>query len=86
MNPDKNKIADAVMAVLALTMFNDGEVHRAWKGIDWDVLNDLHERGWIHDPKGKTKSVVFTDQGRAMALACAERLFGAAANVEASRV
>lgn len=76
MDMDKNKIADAAMAMLALTMFSEAGVHRAWKGIDWDVMDDLFQRGWIQDPKGTAKSVVFTEQGRAMALACAERLFG----------
>ncbi len=76
MDMDKSKIADAAMAMLALTMFSEDGVHRAWKGIDWDVLDDLFQRGWIQDPKGKAKSVVFTAQGRAMALGCAQRLFG----------
>ncbi len=75
-NLDNNKIAEGAMALLALTTFKDRDVHRAWKGIDWDVLHDLCDRGWIHDPKGKAKSIVFTDEGRAMALACMERQFG----------
>jgi hypothetical protein len=79
MNLDKDKIAEGAMAILALTMFKDRDVHRAWKGIDWDVLHDLCERGWIHDPKGKSKSIVFTDVGRATALQCMERQFGEAA-------
>lgn len=76
MNLDRNKIAEAAMAILALTLFEDQGLKRAWKGIDWDVLDDLHARGWIHDPKGKAKSIVFTDEGRAMALKCRDRLFG----------
>jgi hypothetical protein len=38
--------------------------HRAWKGFDWDVLNRLYEKGFIGDPVNKTKSAVFTDEGR----------------------
>lgn len=79
MNLDKNKIAESAMAILALTMFKDRDLHRAWKGIDWDVLHDLCERGSIHDPKGTAKSIVFTDAGRAMALECMQRQFGGAA-------
>lgn len=79
MNLDKNKIAEGAMAILALTMFKDRDVHRAWKGIDWDVMHDLCDRGWIHDPKGNAKSIVFTDAGRAMALECMQRQFGASA-------
>ena len=57
------------MALLFLTMreekIGDGELTGkwAWKGMDWDLLNHLHEKGWISDPKGKQKSVVFTKEG-----------------------
>ena len=33
------------------------------EGFDWDVLNRLHERGFIKDPVNKTKSVIFTEEG-----------------------
>ena len=36
---------------------------QAWKGHDWDVLNRLCEKGLISDPKSKSKSVWFTDEG-----------------------
>ena len=39
--------------------------------MDWGVLGRLHEKGMIHDPVGKVKSVVFTPEG----LKRAERLF-----------
>jgi Domain of unknown function (DUF6429) len=29
-------------------------------GFDWDSMNRLHEKGFISDPRGKAKSVVFT--------------------------
>jgi hypothetical protein len=48
---------------------------RAWKGLDWDLLALLHERGWILDPKGKAKSVVFTEEGQRMALAAFAKHF-----------
>lgn len=31
--------------------------------MDWGVLGRLHEKGMIHDPVGKVKSVVFTQEG-----------------------
>ena len=37
--------------------------NRAWKGFDWAVLDRLHERGLIHDPVGKVKSVVLASEG-----------------------
>lgn len=75
MNLDKDKLAEVAMAMLALTMFKDGKVHRAWKGLDWDVLDELCERGWIYDPKGKARSVVFTDEGHELALAFLKKHF-----------
>ena len=68
---DTDKVDEAVMALLYLTMFEDRGVTRAWKGHDWDALNRLFDRGWISDPKGKAKSVVLTDEG----VRAAEKLF-----------
>jgi Domain of unknown function (DUF6429) len=55
-----DKIDDAALALLYLTLHDDC---RAWKGMDWDVLGPLHDKGMIHDPVGKVKSVVFTQEG-----------------------
>jgi len=57
---DENKIDRAVLALLYLGL-HDGA--RAWKGFDWDAMNRLHEKGFISDPRGKAKSVVFTEEG-----------------------
>ena len=70
MEIDTDKIDDAVLALLHLTL-HDG--FRAWKGHDLDALGCLHRKGMIGDLVGKAKSVVFTDEG----LAESERLFGA---------
>ena len=51
------------MALLFLTSFEEYGAMRAWKGIDWEVSNRLYEKGYIHDPKNKNKSVVFTEVG-----------------------
>ena len=60
MATNKDKIDDAALALLYITLHDD---YRAWKGMDWGVLGRLHEKGMIHDPVGKVKSVVFTDEG-----------------------
>ncbi|MBU1620950.1 MAG: hypothetical protein KJ556_11825 [Gammaproteobacteria bacterium] len=60
MDIDEDKIDDAALALLYLTLH---EQRRAWKQLDWDLTNRLYEKGFILDPKSKTKSVVFTDQG-----------------------
>jgi hypothetical protein len=68
MNIDTEKIDETVLALLYLTLHNG---YRAWKGLDWEVMNRLHQKGIILNPVGKTKSVVLTEEG----LAESERLF-----------
>jgi hypothetical protein len=60
MTADNDKIDRAVLALLYLGL-HDGD--RAWKGFDCDAMNRLHEKGFISDPRGKAKSVVFTEEG-----------------------
>ena len=69
MTLDTDKIDHAVLALLYLGLH---DVDRAWKGFDWEAMNRLHEKGFISDPRGKAKSVVFTDEG----LIEARRLLG----------
>ena len=68
MQPDTDKIDDAVLALLYLTL-HDGV--RTWKSYDWDAMNRLHEKGFISDPVGKAKSVLLSERG----LKESERLF-----------
>jgi hypothetical protein len=70
MEIDRDKIDEAVLALLWLTLHDE---RRAWKGFDWDVLERLHARSLIADPVNKAKSVVLTDEG----LRRAEELFRA---------
>jgi hypothetical protein len=76
MDYDQDRVDDAVVALLYLTMFEDHGFTRAWKSHDWDALDRLYQKGWIHDPKGKAKSVVVTDIGKKRAKELFERLFG----------
>lgn len=57
---DTDKIDDAILALLYLTLDRDG---RAWKGFQWEAMNRLHEKGFIGDPVNKAKSVWLTDEG-----------------------
>ena len=75
MRYDETKIDEAVLAVLYLTAWEEHGLSLAWKGIDWHASNRLHQRGLIDDPKNMNKSVVFTEEGLALARASAERLF-----------
>jgi hypothetical protein len=69
---DENKIDRAVLALLYLGL-HDGA--RAWKGFDWEAMNRLHEKGFISDPRGKAKSIVFTEAGLTEAERLLEQLF-----------
>jgi heme-degrading monooxygenase HmoA len=73
---DEDKVDDAVLALLCLTMWDDRPSTRAWKGHDWAAMERLHEKGVIGDPKGKAKSVVVTEGGRARAEQLFRQLFG----------
>ena len=69
---DTNKIDDAVLALLYLTLHDS---YRAWKGFDWDTLGRLHKKGLIGDPVGKTKSVAFTEEGLTRSKELFEKMF-----------
>ena len=62
---DWARAEEMALALMYLTTFTERGVARTWKGFAWDLLNRLHADGYISDPVGKTKSVVWTDQGRA---------------------
>ncbi len=68
MKIDEEKVDDAVLALLWLTL-HDGR--RAWKSFDWDTMDRLHAKGMIEDPVNRSKSVVLTEEG----LSRAEELF-----------
>lgn len=63
MEYDKDKVDDLVLALLHLTSFREHGIVRAWKGHDWDALDRLCDKGFISDPKSKSKSVVLSDDG-----------------------
>ena len=76
MEYDKDKVDDMMFALLYLTTFQDGPILRAWKGMDWDISDRLHEKGYIGNPRGKTKSVVLTEEGAKRSRALFEKYFG----------
>jgi hypothetical protein len=65
---DEAKVDQAVLALLYLTLGEDG---RAWKNFDWEAMNRLCEQGFIDNPRNKNKSVLLTEKG----VAESERLF-----------
>jgi hypothetical protein len=60
MTLDNDKIDRAILALLYLGLH---DTDRVWKGFDWEAMNRLHEKGFISDPRGKAKSVAFTERG-----------------------
>ena len=73
MEIDIEKIDDTVLALLYLTLHDEC---RAWKGMDFDVMNRLHEKGFISDPINKSKSVYFTEEGLIKSKELFEKIFG----------
>lgn len=61
---DVDQLEEAALAILSLTL-HDGR--RVWKALDWGLMDRLHERGWISDPKSKAKSVVLSDEAKEVA-------------------
>jgi len=75
MDLDLDRIDDAVLALLQLTAFDDHGAVRAWKNQPWDVLDRLHEKGMLANPRGKAKSVILTQDGAALSQELFRRLF-----------
>ena len=63
MEYNKEKVDEMILALLYLTSHGDKYGTRAWKSLDWDAMDRLHEKGYIGNPKSKTKSVVLTKEG-----------------------
>jgi hypothetical protein len=59
-----------------LTSFEYGGATRTLKGMDWEVLGRLHEKGYIGNPKSKEKSVVFSEEGFKRSEQLFEKHFG----------
>jgi hypothetical protein len=76
MDYDQDKVDEVALALMYLTLHEDFGAARAWKGYDWDILDRLHAKGWIHDPKSKAKSVAFTEEGLAKAEEFFKKYFG----------
>jgi len=73
MKLDTEKIDEAVLALLYLGLHDDV---RTWKSIDWNAMDRLHQRGFISNPVGRAKSVVFTEDGLRESERLLQKLFG----------
>ena len=70
---DTDRLAEAALAILSLTLHDGG---RVWKGLDWELMGLLHDKGWIVDPASKAKSVALTAEGEQLAQQFLRRHFG----------
>lgn len=77
METDADKLEQVVLALLHLNSFKEGEARRAWKSLPWEVMDSLHEKGYISDPANKNKSVWLTETGARLSEELFEKLFTA---------
>jgi hypothetical protein len=76
MEYDTDKVDEMILALLYLTTFKDEFGFRAWKGMDWDALDRLHEKGYISNPKSKAKSVALSEAGAKLSGELFKKHFG----------
>jgi hypothetical protein len=79
MKIDQEKFDEIVLALLFHNSWRENigkiSVFRAWKSLDRDALDRLHDKELISSPKGKAKSVVLTDEGCILAKELYEKYF-----------
>lgn len=64
MKYNENSVDEMALALMHLTTFRESSGYRTWKGHDWEVLDRLHGKGFIGNPKSKSRSVELTEDGR----------------------
>jgi len=67
---DGEKIENVFLALFGTFEFDNG---RVWKQFDFDVMNSLHKKGYIHNPYNKSKSFQLTPEGLSKAKEFAEK-------------
>ena len=76
MEYNKEKVDEAVLALLWLCTYDDQTGKRAWKGHDWDALERLYKKGMIGNPVGKSKSITLSEEGAQRSRELFSKLFG----------
>ena len=79
MEYDEKRIEETVLALLTTFSFDKGN---SWKGYDFQIMNRLHEQGFIRNPVNKSKSIWLTPEGLERGRHIADQLFGAAPAAE----
>ena len=66
------QVEEVVLALLGVFEFENG---RVWKRFDFDVMDSLHAKGHITDPKIHRESVHLTEEGLVFAKRLANEHF-----------
>jgi len=71
------QIDEYTLALLCLVTHGrqEGFGARAWKGVDWETMNRLHEKEYTSNPISKAKSVSMSEEGFLKAKEFFERYF-----------
>ena len=64
MDYDTAKVDEMTLALMYLTVYSEDGAAKTWKGYEWETLGRLHKANLIHDPLGKAKSVMMTEEGK----------------------
>jgi len=73
---DTDKVDEMTLALVYLTTVKDKHECSAWKTLDWDTLNRLHQKGYVSDPKSKAKSVVLSEEAARLSEELFNKHFG----------
>lgn len=68
--------------MLALLATLSSDKGNACKGFDFEIMNRLHEQGFISNPVNRNKSIWLREEGLERGRAIAARLFGGNAQAE----
>jgi len=76
MEYNKEKVDEMTLALLYLNIFEEHDWKRTWKSYDWDTLDRLYNKGYISNPKSKSKSIVLTEEGAEFSKELFKKHFG----------
>ncbi|MGH8214950.1 MAG: DUF6429 family protein [Rhodanobacteraceae bacterium] len=85
-NLDNDRVDYIILALLWANSFKEPGGHRAWKSLDWDALDRLHERGLIGNPRSRAHSVTLSDEAFQHGGELFQQWFGGAAVAETPAV
>jgi hypothetical protein len=64
MDYDTTKADEVALALPYMNLMEDKHGFRAWKSISWEIMDRLHEKGYVGNPATKAKSVMVTEAGK----------------------